>query len=128
MWNLYNSKKHKHVLSLILLRNTPFSIIFFSILAHEYNEYKRLLGDVVTITQRCSLITGALQPFIMIRKCTNVLNINAAWKVTKYRVISGPYFPVFGLITEIYSVNLRIQSQCRKIQTRKTPNTATFHA
>ena len=29
---------------------------------------------------------------------------------------------------EIYPVNLRIQSACAKIQTRKTPNTDTFHA
>ena len=27
-----------------------------------------------------------------------------AWKVSKYGVFSGPYFPVFGLNTEIYSV------------------------
>ena len=33
-------------------------------------------------------------------------------------VISGPYFPVFGLNTEIYSVNLCIQSEYRKIRTR----------
>ena len=43
---------------------------------------------------------------------------NTAQKVSKYRVISGPCFPVFGLNTEIYSVNLRIQSEYRKIQTR----------
>ena len=41
-----------------------------------------------------------------------------AQKVSKYRVISGPYFPVFRLNTEIYSVNLRIQSKYRKIWTR----------
>ena len=29
----------------------------------------------------------------------------AAWKVSKYGVFSGPYFPVFGLNTEIYGVN-----------------------
>ena len=29
---------------------------------------------------------------------------NTAWKVSKYGVISGPYFPVFGLNTEIYFV------------------------
>ena len=34
-------------------------------------------------------------------------------------VFSGPYFPVFGLNTEIYGVNLRIQSEYRKIRTRK---------
>ena len=33
-----------------------------------------------------------------------------AWKVSKYGVISGPYFPLHGLNTEIYELNLRIQS------------------
>ena len=42
-----------------------------------------------------------------------------AWKVSKSGVISGPYFPVFELNTEIYSVNLRIQSEYRKIRIRK---------
>ena len=42
-----------------------------------------------------------------------------ARKVSKYGVFSGPYFPVFGLNTEIYSANLRIQSGYRKIRTRK---------
>ena len=32
-------------------------------------------------------------------------------KSVQNRVITGPYFPVFGLDTKIYSVNLRIQSQ-----------------
>ena len=41
-----------------------------------------------------------------------------AWKVSKYRVISGPYFPVFGLNTEISSVNLRIYFKYKKIRTR----------
>ena len=38
--------------------------------------------------------------------------------MSKYGVISGPYFPVFGLNTVIYSVNLRIQFKYRKIRTR----------
>ena len=37
----------------------------------------------------------------------------------KYGVFCGPYFPAFGLNTKIYFVNLRIQSEYRKIQTRK---------
>ena len=41
-----------------------------------------------------------------------------AWKVPKYGVISGLYFPAFGLNTEICSGNLRIQSEYRKIRTR----------
>ena len=35
---------------------------------------------------------------------TTVITHNTAWKVSKYGVISGPYFPVFGLNTEIYGV------------------------
>ena len=31
-----------------------------------------------------------------------------AWKASKYGVFSGPYFPVCGLNTEIYGVNLRV--------------------
>ena len=38
--------------------------------------------------------------------------------MSKYGVISGPCFPVFGLNKEIYGVNLRIQSEYRKIRTR----------
>ena len=44
-----------------------------------------------------------------------------AWKMSKYGVFSGPYFPVFGLNTEIYFVNLQIRSECRKRGTRKKP-------
>ena len=33
-------------------------------------------------------------------------NTTTAWKMSKYEVFSGPYFPVFGLNTEIYGVNL----------------------
>ena len=39
-------------------------------------------------------------------------------KCPKYRVISGSYFPAFGLNTERYELYLRIQSECRKIWIR----------
>ena len=38
--------------------------------------------------------------------------VSSVWKV------SGSYFPVFGLNREIYGVNLRIQSEYKKIRTR----------
>ena len=38
--------------------------------------------------------------------------VSSAWKV------SGSYFSVFGLNREIYGVNLRIQSEYKKIRTR----------
>ena len=40
------------------------------------------------------------------------------WKVSKYGVISGPYFPVLRLNMEIYGVSLRIQFEYREIRTR----------
>ena len=49
-------------------------------------------------------------------------------KSVRIRSFSSPYFPAFGLNTERYGVSLRIQSECGKIRTRKTPNTDTFHA
>ena len=40
---------------------------------------------------------------------------------------SGPYIPVIRLNTDIYSVDLRIQSECGNIGTRKTSNTDFFY-
>ena len=44
----------------------------------------------------------------------------------RIRSFSGPYFFVFGLITDIWRVNLHIQFKCEKICTRKSPNTDSF--
>ena len=41
---------------------------------------------------------------------------NTAWKVSKYGVHSGSYFPVFWLNADIHGNNLRIQSEYRKIR------------
>ena len=40
-------------------------------------------------------------------------------KSVQMRNFSGPYFPVIGLNTEIYSVNLLTKCEYRKIRTRK---------
>ena len=48
-------------------------------------------------------------------------------KAVSIRSFSGPYFPAFGLNRERYGKSLRIQSECRKIRTRKTPNLNTLH-
>ena len=52
-------------------------------------------------------------------QCLLFYNTCTAWKVSKYRIFSGPYFPAFGLNTERYGVSLRIQPVCEKIRTRK---------
>ena len=49
-----------------------------------------------------------------------------AWKVSVLGVFFGPYFVAFVLNTGRYSVFLRIQSECGKIRTRKTPSTDTL--
>ena len=64
----------------------------------------------VASTGKCRLLTSSKTP----------VNIHiAAWKVSKYGVFSGPYFPAFGLNTERYGVPLRIKSKCGKMRFRK---------
>ena len=46
-------------------------------------------------------------------------SIDHCVKRVQIRSFFGPYFPVFGLNTEIYSVNIRAQSEYRKIRIRK---------
>ena len=41
-------------------------------------------------------------------------------KIVQIWSFSRQYFPTFGRHTEIYRVNLRIQSKCGKIRTRKS--------
>ena len=52
-------------------------------------------------------------------KVLTITNIVTVWKVSKYGVFSGPYFPAFWRNTERYSVSLSIQSKWGKIRTRK---------
>ena len=49
-------------------------------------------------------------------------------KSVRIPIFSGPHFPAFALNKERYCLSLRIWSGCRKIRSRKTPNTDTFHA
>ena len=47
------------------------------------------------------------------------LRLHIAWKVSKYRAFSSPYFSVFGMNMKIFKVNLGIQFEYRKIRPRK---------
>ena len=75
------------------------------------NSFKRL-NEICDVISNCAWKCGRAR----IMKLTKT---TTAWKVLKYGVFSGPYFSVFGLNTEIYRVNLRIQFKYRKIRTRK---------
>ena len=55
-------------------------------------------------------------------------NIIHCVKSARIWSFSGPHFPAFGQNTERYGEYLRIQYNCGKIRTRKTPNTGTFYA
>ena len=45
--------------------------------------------------------------------------IIAVRKVSQYGDFFGPHFPLFGLNTELYSVNPRTKCKCEKIITTK---------
>ena len=49
-------------------------------------------------------------------------------EVSKYGVISGPYFSAFGLNTEIYSVSLVFSPNAEKYGPEITPYLDTFHS
>ena len=48
-------------------------------------------------------------------------------KSVRIQSFSNPYFTAFGMNTEINRVKLRIQYECGKIRTRKSPNTDSFN-
>ena len=52
---------------------------------------------------------------------------DSSMKSVRIRSLYDPYFCTFALNTDRYGVSLPIQSKCGKIQTRKIPNTDTFH-
>ena len=56
--------------------------------------------------------------------------MNASHCVKSVRIwsFSDLHFPAFGLNTDLYKVNLRIQFERGKIRTRKTPNMDNFYA
>ena len=60
--------------------------------------------------------------------CLITVNFVHCVRSVRIRGYFGPHFSAFGLNTERYSVSLRIQSKCRKMRTRITPNTDTFYA
>ena len=72
-------------------------------------------------SRRCSFYSFQMLLFIK-RKNTKIFQKES--KLSK--VFPGPHFPVFGMNTDIYSVNIRIQSKYRKIRTRKNSVFARF--
>ena len=74
-----------------------------------------LLDDMVSYTDLC-----------MVSLCSISFYMSTHTLREKYSEFCGPCFSAFRVNTEIYSVNLRILSECGKIRSRKIPNTYTF--
>ena len=104
----------------LLLSGTS-SIIIFEILNRLKvlkNKSSDLSDQIVMVLLMCTILMelNCLQDY---EHCVKSAGI---WGFT------GPHFSAFGLITEIYRLNLSIQSECGKMRTRKTSNTNTFYA
>ena len=82
--------------------------------------YWRLLDGGTSASSLALLVKLRLVSDMAFGKCWlwMISLTSTARIVSKYGVISGPYFSVFGLNTEIYEVNLRIQCKYRKMRTR----------
>ena len=84
-----------------------FAIFLIKITVIQSFWFFGLRGTVVTLFRILSVI------------------IVTAWKVSKYGVFSGPYFPAFGLNTPYLSV---FSLNVGKYGLEKTPYLDTFHA
>ena len=98
--------------------------LFFNKVAGLWPETllkKRLWHRCFSVNFEKFLITPLLKEHLLISLCLHVHFKGPLREKcpNRYKVFSGPYFPVFGLNTKIYSVNPRIQSEHRKIRTRK---------
>ena len=97
------------------------TLFFYALTKNKVDNFLR--KDLNQFTLSCIILKSGIKFYGSHRKIWNCVwfssYIITKWKVWKYGVISGPCFPVFGLNTEIYEVNLRIQSKYRKIRTKK---------
>ena len=116
--NFLRKKKKNHV-AIPLLRRCIDVVVFAGMKwsAHTFSMFTELnKGEVKACLVCCQ--TFMMWLFAKMHCIKSVL----------IRSFSGPYFPAFGLNTDIYFVNLRTQYESGKVRTRKTPSTDTFHA
>ena len=101
-----------------VLLNNGSNCDYHFILRKTAEEFKRQFKCFRENSEKCITFSVPLQKE----------NENRCVKRVRIWRSSGPYFPAFGLNTERNDVSVRIQSECRKTWTKKTPNTNTFHA
>ena len=76
----------------------------------------------VSVASTSFTVSCIFKVFLRLFQYSLKVSLDTAWKIPKYRELSGPYFSTFGLNTERYSVYLCIKSECDKI-----PYFDTFH-
>ena len=116
----FDKRIHEEVINLggnMLDSDHGVAKIFNIYLCNKFNDIFKVWPEF-----RIALFIFVYHICITLPICTNLVlpERYTAWKVSKYGFFSGPYFLTFALNTERYSVSLRIQSECVKIQTRKS--------
>ena len=92
--------------------------------------YQRICDKKINLNYSILFLTANSRMFVFDILYTNswVWVIHTVWKVSKYGVISGPYFPTFGLNTERYKYLSVWSPNAGKYRPEITPNLGTFHA
>ena len=125
-WGVYRGKR-KHCNSRKWYTTFKFMTTVFT-----YKKYLiSVCLDIVIACFSISMTTSATEPSIFgslfewVSSWTWSINLRAfltpvrCVKCVRIRSFSGPYFSPFGLNMDRYGINLRIQSKCGKIRTKK---------
>ena len=104
----------------VILAKTTNHLISFPEICFYFNNINKqiknakkgtkLLADISELTLHFQKVTWKQTKIYKPLWRKRLITTFTAWKLSKYGVISGTYFPIFGLNTERYSVSLRIQS------------------
>ena len=108
LWVNYH---HHHLISILLLYWNIYSSFFHSFI---------FVANTYLFTSVTMLVSVSLLYAFSVK-----MSINNAWKVSKFGVFSGPYFPLFGLNALYLSV---FSPNSGKYGPEKTPYLDTFHA
>ena len=137
LWNMFpNSKEFKsNNIIKVLQRNlwrylpikVPISCKPASLLKNEfiYRYFSRFLINFYSHIQRISSGTLLAYRAVLSSRGYNQLPLclNTAWKVSKYGVFSGPYFPTF----EPYSVQMQKNTDQMKLRIWNISRSETHH-
>ena len=110
-----------HHLTIAFCNHSSFCVIFKTKKKAGRKTGKQKINKRSITAQKCQKLVFS-DPLLWFSQSNSLLSLSTVFfenftarKVSQCGVFSGPYFSLFGLNTERYSVSLRIQSECRKI-------------